>query len=407
MAVIRIFNTVEPVVSVFRLLGEGLRAAGHDVEIVTTTFDYRDSGRPLSEWAQENGVRILGPPGIGRYPRTWPGKAVLSTYYAVFAFFYALSCRRSTVNVFFTQPPFFHVIGAVLRLFRRQNYVCVLMDLYPDILTATGRLSPSNPVSRSLSYLSRIGFSNAARIVTIGRCMSDRLVKKGVDENKLVLIRNWPEAWVLNSSLDTSTRKVELRRLGLDDKFVCLYAGNIGVAHSTEELAEAAAVLSTDPRVHFLFISEGTRADALRELLSATGTANTTWLSYQPQEVVARIMSEVDLHFVTQRDGFEGIVVPSKSYSALAAGRPILYVGHPSGEIARMIEEEAIGWVVPPGNAALVVDTCRYLLDNRNVWQEVVDRITLNAQVRHAAKGAQEKYVAVINALVSNDYPAK
>lgn len=395
--VVRFFNTVEPVISLYRLVGEKLLQSGFDVEIVVTGASYRTQGKPLALWAKANGVRILSLPGVASYPRRALGKALVACYYALFATIYSMFSRSAAVNVFLTQPPMFFTLGRMLRMARRQPYVCITMDMYPDVLVAFGKLRDTGLLHRLLHRIAYGTLARADAVVSIGRCMSERLILSGVAKARVHLIPNWAEAKLAadEPASEENSRQL-LTDLGLGDRFVVLYSGNMGAAHTFDELIEAAVRLRSDERICFLIVGEGVRKQTVAQRIRVQHLDNVHMLPYQEPGRAARLMAEVDVHLVTQRGGFEGLVVPSKAYSALAAGRPLIYVGRKEGEIARMVVEESLGYVVALQDGGALARACSELADNPDERARIRQRALALALDRYGSKRAACQYAATI-----------
>jgi glycosyltransferase involved in cell wall biosynthesis len=137
--------------------------------------------------------------------------------------------------------------------------------------------------------------------------------------------------------------------LGVGEDFVVAYSGNMGLAHEFDTILEAAATLQ-DQRVVFLMVGGGPRRAEVEDEARRRGLGNMRFLSPQPREALAESLSAAEAHLVTMRSNLCGLVVPSKFYGVLAAGRPCLFVGPEESEVARVIRESRAGWVVAPGD---------------------------------------------------------
>lgn len=400
--VVRFFNTVEPVISLFRIVGEGLVAEGYQVEIVVTAGEYRVGGEALADWARRTGVRLITVPGLSAYPRGSLRKALLAAYYATFAFCYALVARPAALNVFMTQPPVFFAVGRLLRSLRRQPFACIVMDVYPDVLVAFGKLRAGGVAHRLLHGIAYGALKRADAVVSIGRCMSARLEQAGVPAAVIHLVPNWAEPWLVTAAGPAAVARERpiLGELGLADKFVLLYSGNMGAAHSFDELIEAAERLLDDDRIALLVVGQGARRETFVARVAARGLTNVTVLPYQERSRAASLMNEVDAHLVTQFPGFEGLVVPSKAYSALGTGKPLVYVGRDDGEIARMIVEEAVGIVVPPGAPQTLATAVATLARDVEASRAMGGRARALAEGHYGQRRAREQYTELIRRLV-------
>jgi glycosyltransferase involved in cell wall biosynthesis len=147
----------------------------------------------------------------------------------------------------------------------------------------------------------------------------------------------------------------------LGQKFVVGYSGNFGRAHDFATILDAAALLRDLPDLHFLFVGNGAQRPWVEARVAALGLAHVSFRPYQPLDRLATSLSMPDVHLVSLKPELEGLIVPSKFYSVLAAGRPVLFVGDPKGEIAGQIEESGCGRVFPVGAAGELAAAIREL----------------------------------------------
>ena len=333
----------------FRDLLPHLAARGIDVELVITRQVYRGGREPLIPVLEAAGVVVHRVPVPFARGAAGPRTVNVLVGFLVGATWRALFGRRASVNVFLTQPPFFYVWGAVLAGVRRQRSVVVVMDLYPDVAIRSGVLRAGGLPARLLHTVSRVGLRRADGVVAIGRCMRELLEREGVPAHKLSVIPNWADD---RTVFPVSHAENSLRReLGFGpDDFLVVYSGNMGQVHVFDDILEVARRLRAHPSLRFVFIGSGTRRREVEDFRDREGLANVVLLPMQPAERMSESLSMGDVHFVSLRRGFEGLVVPSKTYGPLAAGRPIIYEGDAGGEVARLLTESGAGTVVPVGD---------------------------------------------------------
>jgi colanic acid biosynthesis glycosyl transferase WcaI len=219
--------------------------------------------------------------------------------------------------------------------------------LYPEVAEELGVLPRGNAVTNLLRRLSTEALVRGDGVVAIGRCMASRLTARGVSFAKITIIPNWAPPI---QSLDRSNNPFR-RTHGLEGQFVVVYSGNMGLAHEFDTVLDAAESLRGQ-RVVFLFIGEGPRRVEVEAAARLRGIDNIRFLPSQPADKLSESLSAADAHLVTMRSNLCGLVVPSKVYGVLAAGRPCLFVGPADSEAARLIRETDSGFVVEPGQSA-------------------------------------------------------
>ena len=149
---------------------------------------------------------------------------------------------------------------------------------------------------------------------------------------------------------------------GLGDRTVVMYAGNLGHSQSLDLLVEAARRHLHRPDLAYVVNGGGVRADALRR--AAEGLPNLTVVGYQPAERVPEVLATADVHVVPLRAGLGASSVPSKTYAALAAGRPVVASVDEGTEVARVVSEAGAGLAVPPDDLDALVAAVEHLADD-------------------------------------------
>jgi glycosyltransferase involved in cell wall biosynthesis len=317
---------------------------GWQVTACISSGIYRTSDRTSEEQGAGLKQQLVWTP---RFVRSHP--FATNALFCALAPFRILGSARPDVNVFLTHPPLFYVLGGLLSRLRRVPYIVHMMDLYPEILYRAGWLSADNVLHRQLLERALGGLKRAAGIVVIGRCMRERLVAKGLDAAKIHFVPSWPSPHV--RSIDHRHNRFR-ERLKMQERFMVIYSGNMGLPHELETVLSVAGSLVENADIQFVFVGGG-RQRGLVEAAIARGLPNVTLVDYQADgEDLAHSLSAADVHFISLREGYEGLVVPSKFYGALAAGRPVVYEGAAGGEIARVIDDEGCGLVVGPRDDA-------------------------------------------------------
>lgn len=255
--------------------------------------------------------------------------------------------ERGDVVVVTTNPPTLPFVTLIACRIRRAKCVLLVHDVYPEVLVASGWLERGSLVARALGVLQRMLYRSMDRIVVIGRDMETLVSPKLKAEDKVVRIPNWADVDDVHPT--SRADNALLTKLGLAEKFVAQYSGNMGRTHGIETLVEAAERLRSDPSVHFLFIGSGARRRWLEETVTSRGLPNVTVLPYQPRDELSTSLNACDVAIVSFGPNMAGFSVPSRMYNILASGKPIIAVADRDSELAQVVDEESVGWVIPPG----------------------------------------------------------
>lgn len=327
---------------------EYLAARGHQVTVIASRSVYGQTGVHLPRRETHHGVEII------RVGSNIFGKRGLISRALDFGLFHlrsltrALLLPRQDVVVCLTTPPFIGLVGYMLRLLRRSRYVQYEMDVYPDVAVALGALRPGTLLARLLDRLHRRLLKSAARVVVLGRDMQALVESKNIPREKLVLVTPWahPEEILPVEPAANAFRQEH----GLQDRFVVMYSGNLGLGHDITTLVSAMQRLANDPQIRFVFIGGGKRMDEIQALAEKARIPAPLILDYQPRPRLGETLSAADVHLITQAPGTAGLIVPSKLYGILAAGRPAIYIGPSETEVARTLRENKLGYVLQIGD---------------------------------------------------------
>ena len=271
-------------------------------------------------------------------------------------------CRAGDVLVSKTDPPLLSVTAGRVARQRGAAHCTWLQDLFPEVATALGVAGLGGRIGRTLEGWRDRSLREAAMNVAIGEGMASRVLAAGVEPGRVRIIHNWCDGEAVRPR---SRESCALRReWGHQGRFVVGYSGNLGLAHEFDTLLRAAIDLADDERFCFLLIGGGRRIGALREAVVSRGLANVVFEDYQPRERLADSLAVADVHLVSLLPELEGLIVPSKIYGVLAAGRPAIHIGAPDGEVARIVGDAGCGAVVGCGDGPGLVKLLRELADD-------------------------------------------
>jgi colanic acid biosynthesis glycosyl transferase WcaI len=334
-------------------LAESLAAQGHDVRVLCGRGGYKPGQPARPPYEVHNGVTIH------RVRATSFGRGSTLRRLVDYLSFYARAATKAVmlprcdIVVTLTTPPIIGLIGTILRRLKNSRHVFWSMDLHPDASLALGRMSRKNRVVMALANLSDAVYRRADRVVALGPYMADRLRDKGVRPARISTIPVWSRSDEVYPHPRAGHPLRE--QLGLADKFVVMYSGNMGLAHSFEEFLEAARRLRDRDDIVFLFVGDGPRLDEVRQAHRSEKLANIRVLDYFPREQLHLSLSVADLHLISMRPEMTGIVVPGKLYGVMASGRPALFVGPRHCESADSIREAGCGFTARQGDFEEVV----------------------------------------------------
>ena len=310
----------------------------------------------------------------------------LSTLFATLRRF-----RQSDRVLVVTTPPSMPFIAAVASLFRGASYTLLVHDNYPEILVAVGKVKPNAFLVRFLDYLNRWLYKYGAKIIAVGRDMRELLEKKtqGLDV-PIDVIQNWAEL----ETVEPRPRGENslLRDLHIEDKFVLMHAGNMGHPNDVESIIEAASTLETYPDIHFVFLGAGVKRKWIEQEVTTRDLHNVTLVDPMPRSEQINFLNACDVAIVTLIDKMKGVSMPSRTYNALAAGKPILGVVQEGSELAQLVIEDNVGWIVAPHKPDLLREAIIHIYHNRKDLKEMAQRSRNAAVERYSLDLALQRY---------------
>ena len=267
--------------------------------------------------------------------------------FMVSSFLAGLFQRRVDV-VIGTSPQFFTVCSAwMLSICRRRPFVFELRDLWPASIKVVGAMRESRSI-RALERLEAFLYRRADAIVSVTGAFRDELVRRGVPQDKIVVVPNGVDL----SRYSPRPRDAGLSsRLGLDGKFVVGYIGTQGLAHGLENVLDAAVALRDAPDIVFLLVGSGARHEALKTLAVRRRLDNVVFLPRQDKADMPAVWSLCDVSLIHLKDDpLFASVIPSKIFESMGMGLPMI-VAVPAGEATALVESANAGVSVLPGCA--------------------------------------------------------
>ncbi|GIU81126.1 MAG: glycosyltransferase WbuB [Acidobacteria bacterium] len=305
-----------------------------------------------------------------------------------------LRFRKGDFVLVVTTPPILPFLVAVSSLIRRAPYFLLIHDNYPEVLVAVGKLKEDSFFVKLLNFFNRWLYKNASKIIVVGRDMLELIkVKAEGFDVSLECIPNWAELEQVEPCPRDENQL--LQELGIKDKFVFLYAGNMGYPNDLESIVYCVKELNNDERFHFIFLGSGVKRKWLEE--ETRGLRNVTLLPSRPRNEQKIFLNACDVGIVSLVKGMRGVSVPSRTYNLLAAGKPILALVEEDSEVAMILKEEEAGWVVEPRNPQKLLERIFEIYENKNLLHEMGVRAREAALEKYSPEKAIKSYIEVFN----------
>ncbi|MFN2388398.1 MAG: glycosyltransferase family 4 protein [Actinomycetota bacterium] len=344
-------------VVVARIVDE-LAQRGHRIDVVTSLPWYRDhsveegfGGRLVryedAPWGRITRIHPLPTANKRKILRRAASFVGFSTLAAV------LGARGPTVDgVLAVSPPLtLGLAGAAVARARGAPFVFNVQDVYPDVAIELGMLTGRAPTAAA-RWLELRCYALADAVTVLSGDLKENLDAKIGAPGKTRVIPNFVDVdRIRPAPKDNAYRRAH----ALTGKTVVMYAGNVGLSQALDPVLDAAAALAHDPAIVFVVNGHGAQRAALER--KARGLGNVRFVDLQPAEDLPQVLAAADIHLVPLRRGLARASVPSKTYSILAAGRPVIASVDAGSEVARLVERAGAGIAVPPEDPEALTKT--------------------------------------------------
>jgi colanic acid biosynthesis glycosyl transferase WcaI len=394
-----------PSAPIYTALCEDLQLMGCHVTVITAFPHYAGSAalmqhsRRFFEEERLNGVHILR-----TYVYTVPKGSLWRRllYHASFNFFSTLAALRTGKPdiVLADAPTLWSGLPLlVMAILPRVPFVYVVHDIYPDVLLRLGVLTNPRLISL-IERVERFFYDRAVQVSVLSPGFKENLARKGVPEDKITII----PACVDVEFIRPLPRENELRqRWGLADKFVVLYAGNIGLSQGLDIALEAAKSLIHHPDIVFALVGEGATRQALQAAAEESGLSNVRFFSFLPREEVPLIYALADICLVSLKRDIVVESVPSKTYTIMASGRPIIATVDPNTEVGRLLDQAHCGLCAEPENAEALSRAIMQLYQDDLLRKDMGRRSRDFVVEQYSRQVASKQYHRLVRHFVDED----
>ena len=331
-------------------MAQFLRARRHELVIVASDLNYQTGQRTVERaglFAEQmiDGVRIL---------RAYIFPALHRSYFwriiSFFSFMFSSVWTALTVKdadiIMGTTPPIFQAVSAwVVAVIRRKPFLLEVRDLWPEFGVSMGVLK--NPILIYLArWLEKFLYARATHILVNSPAYKDYMLGKGVPENKITYIPYGTDVDMFNPDVDGSSVRMDL---GLENKFVVLYAGALGQANDIDTILRAAERLNQESKIYFVLFGDGKERARLELESKRMNLTNVIFAGVCPKREMPLVVASSDVCLAILQDvPMFRTTYPNKVFDYMAAARGIVLVI--DGVVRDVIESSGGGVFVQPGN---------------------------------------------------------
>jgi colanic acid biosynthesis glycosyl transferase WcaI len=263
-----------------------------------------------------------------------------------------LFSKRPETIIVISPPLLLGISAFVISKLKKVPFIFHVQDLQPDAAVKLGMVKKGK-LTKLLYRIEKYIYKKASLVSVVSAGMRDRIISKGVPQEKVILFPNWVDT----DFIKPLPKQNRFRRMyGIDNKFVVLYAGNIGVKQGLEIIPDVANLLQGFKDILFLVVGDGARKSALVKRAVDLNLVNVKFLPVQPREFLPEMLSAADISLVIQQAAVTDFMVPSKLLAILASGRPVIVSSHEKSELPKVVEQANCALIVKPEESGQLRD---------------------------------------------------
>jgi colanic acid biosynthesis glycosyl transferase WcaI len=377
------------------MIAEGL-AKERPVSVICGRPNYSKRGieSPRREIRNDVTIRRCRSLSLDKNRTTYRVLNLISVSLAVFAVM-VRHVRCGDLVLVGTNPPTLPFVAAFVCLAKRADCVLKAEDIYPDNMVAAGMIKRDGLLACAMNRAQRLLLRRMTAICVLGRDMAALVRNRTApQEVRIQFVPNWADSDSIRPEPRSTNRMI--REMGLSDKFIIGYAGNIGPLQGIDFLFDCVMHLRKHSEVHFVFIGTGKNYAWLEQSINNAGLSNVTLVGQRPRSDQSNFLNACDLALISLITGMTGVGVPSRTYNYLAAGKPLLAAVDADSEVATLIKEEAIGWVVQPGRVDAFVNTIMAAKSDLKRLEQMGHRSRELAASKYSFKNVLAQYSAFL-----------
>lgn len=307
--------------------------------------------------------------------------------------------KKYKVVIVYSNPPILPIIATIANKLFNTKVVFVCYDVYPEIALATNTISKSGVINRIMKFGNKIIFKNVKRVVVLSDKMKNFLEKNRLQlsNDRINVIPNWYEDKPYTIKENSSSIVKEIK--GKDD-FLVSYFGNMGTCQDISTIVNAMRSLKDKKEIKFLFAGHGNKMDELKKIVENERLENVKIFNFLHGDQFDEALRISDCFIVSLAEGLTGLCVPSKIYSYMMAGSPIIAIMDKDSDIVGELKEYNCGYSMQVGEDLKLVnaiETLYFNTDKRKLMGKNCRKVFLE---KYTKEICTQKYVDMMKEIL-------
>ena len=297
-------------------------------------------------------------------------------------------------------PPTQGAMAALIKKHKKIPFIYNLQDVFPDSMVGAGLTTEKSLLFKIGRLIENYTYKNADCIIVISNDIKNNIIKKGVSENKIIVIPNWIDSNLVHPISRQENYLFEKYKISRE-KFIVVYAGNLGYAQNIEVIIEAAKKLQDNELIQFVVFGKGAQEEEYKK--QADGLRNLVFLPIQPYSEVSYVYSLGDASIVPCKRGFGGSAMPSKTWSIMASGTPVLASFDSDTDLEKLIKKEEFGLFSLSEDADGLIKNILTLFNNPNLKKQMGENARKYVQSNLSRKKCTYQYIEAVKRICAEE----
>lgn len=274
-----------------------------------------------------------------------------------------------------SQPPILGgVLGVIGKLIKGGKLIYNIQDFNPEQTMAVSYVNNKLLLKISMA-IDKFTCRRSDKVIVVGRDMQETLKGRFKNIKKVPsndFVNNWVDENEIYPLEDDNKKVMEFKeKYNLQDKFIIMYSGNIGLYYDLENIIKVIGEFKDREDIVFAFVGEGTVKKKIEKYSIENDLLNVRFIPYQDKKELVYSLNSADIHWVVNAKGIKGISVPSKLYGVMAAGKPVLGVLEKGSEGRIILEESKCGVCAEPGSYKEIEENINYVIEHKEEIKEM------------------------------------
>lgn len=390
-----------PSAPLFKMLSTCLVARGHQMTVIVAVPHYPSGQIPkeYKKWkiqrSYEDGVEVIRVPLPSLDRAKMTNRMIQFICYQIGATWEGLN-RNYDAVIATTTALSVWLPYACLAVLRRIPSIYSVHDLYPDIGVSLG-IFKNKVVIKAVASLEGYCLRHAQQVRILSDSFRPGLHQLGVPDSKMVLIYDWVDTDLIHPIPQENPFS---KGNGFSNHFIVLYAGNIGLSQGLEIILVAAEMLADQPDIKFIFVGDGSGKESLQSQANLRHLHNVKFIPFQPREILCEVLASADISLVILRRGVGSNSLPSKTFSIMASGRPILVSVDEYSETRKLVKQADAGVWVPPEDPLKLVQAILALKQDKSLRDRLGHNGRIWVEQHHSPQNAAEQFEKLLQTAI-------